>query len=150
MPTIQATDLLCTIEPVLGADVYNVGPTDYVPASRVMLTQENLRQIGAYPARVGEDWFLYLNMYQMIAGVETLVDLAAVAVEGVYWDPISRDAVAMTVAVTGVVYGQIAVGFFAAGTHVAGMYDFAITGTETEVFDLVSGKLEILPARPVP
>ena len=150
MAVIQSTDFLCTIEPVLGADVYNVGPTDYVSASRVMLTQENLRQIGAYPARVGEDWFLYLNMYQMIAGVETLVDLAAVAVEGVYWDPISRDAVAMTVAVTGVVDGQIAVGFFAAGTHVAGMYDFAITGTETEVFDLVSGKLEILPARPVP
>jgi len=149
MPTIQATDLLCTIEPVLGNDVYNVGPTDYAPASRVMLTQENLRQIGAYPARVGEDWFLYLNMYQMIAGVETLVDLSTITLTGSYWDPVSRAATALSV-VGGVPTGQILTGFLAAGTHVAGMYDFTITGTETEVFDLCSGKIEILPARPVP
>ena len=146
--TIQATDLRITIEPTIPTPEYDFGPSDSVAANAVLLTRENLRKLGAYPPRVSLDWDCNLWVYQVVGGVETAMDLTTVAVTGTYWDPVTRVATTLTVAL-GAGTGQITVSLDAAtATTVAGMFRFQITGTETEEFDLLSGWLEIQPGIP--
>jgi hypothetical protein len=44
--------------------------------------------------------------------------------------------------------GQLDISFAADDLPDAGMYRFAVTATQTEIFDLCGGWLEILPAIP--
>lgn len=147
MATIQQTDLRVTIEPRVATPEFDRGPTDSVAANAVMLTAENLRTVGAYAPRSGRDWVCYLWVYGTVSGVETAVDLTDMTIAGVYWDPIARVANTLTIA-KGAGTGQLTITFTDAQTLVAGMYDFAVSATETDIFDLLSGKLEILPAIP--
>lgn len=148
--TTQATDFRIIIEPVIVTPAMEFGPSDSVPANAVLLTSEKLRTLGAYPARSGRDWDCKLWILQTIASVETAVDLTGMALAGTYWDDVTRAAVALTITTAAGTTGLTTISFAAADLPTAGMYRFLINATETEVFDLCSGWLEILPAQPAP
>jgi hypothetical protein len=148
MATIQSVDFRVLIEPTIVTPEFDFGPSDSVAANAVLLTREFLRNMGAYPVRNGHDWDCKLHIVQSIAGVETAVDLTDMTIAGTYWDWVTRTANTLTVAKTVAASGELTVSFAAATLPTAGMYEFAITATETELFDLCSGKLEILPAIP--
>jgi hypothetical protein len=147
MATIQSTDTRITIEPTIVTPELDFGPTLSVAANAVLLTSEKLRTVGAYPPRSGHDWDCHLWVYTTVSTVETALDLADMAIAGVYFDPVSRVANTLAVA-KGAGTGQLTVSFAVADAPTAGLYGFAITATETELFDLCSGKIEILPALP--
>jgi len=148
MATIQSTDFRVTIEPRIETPEFDFGPSDSVAANAVLLTREKLRTLGAYPPRNGHDWDCKLHVLQTVAGVETAVNLTDMTIAGTYWDWVTRVANTLTVAKTVAASGEITVSFAAADVPAAGMYEFVITATETELFDLCSGKLEIMPAVP--
>lgn len=152
MATIQSTDLRIKVEPTIVTPELDFGPLDSVSANSVLLTRENLRKVGAYPPRNGQDWDCHLWVYTTIDGVETALDLADMAFTAVYWDYFARVANALTIA-AGAGTGQLTISFAADDEPTAGMYRFAVTGKETvllvtNVFDVCGGWLEILPAIP--
>ena len=148
MATIQSTNLVVQIEPTIVTPEFDFGPTDSVAANSILLTAENLRTVGAYAPRSGRDWVCNLWVLQTISGVETAVDLTDMTIAGVYWDPIARAALTLPITKPVGTAGQLTITFTDSQTLVAGVYDFAVSATETEIFDLLSGKLEILPAIP--
>ncbi len=106
--------------------------------------------MGAYPPRVGADWACSLWIYQIIAGVETLVDMTGWVLDANYWDHVTRVAVDMPIALT-VTVGELVITFPDSPVidAVAGMYEFAVQATDTPtIFDVCSGKIEFLPAMP--
>lgn len=106
--------------------------------------------MGAYPPRVGNDWQCSLFIYQVIAGVETLVDMTGWVLDANYWDNVTRIAVDMPIAL-GAGTGELVITFPDSPVidAVAGMYNFAVQATDTPtIFDVCSGKLEFLPAMP--
>jgi hypothetical protein len=147
MATIQSTNLTVKIEPAIVTPELDFGPTGSVAANAVLLTSENLRSVGAYAPRSAHDWDCHLWIYTTVAAAETALDLTDMTIAGTYYDPVSRTANTLTVA-KGAGTGQLTVSFAVADAPTAGMYRFNITATETELFDLCSGWVEILPALP--
>lgn len=149
----QSSNIVVKIEPVIAGPAIDLGPTDSVAANAVLLTRENLRTVGSYPPRVARDWKCILWLYETIAGVETIIAIDTWAIDGTYWDPITRVAVDLPIALTSTA-GQIAITLpdAPAIAAVAGMYEFAIKGTAAAdpdfSFDVCSGKIEFLPAIP--
>ncbi len=148
MATIDSTDFRVQIQPTIVTPEWDFGPSDAVAANAVLLTRENLRTMGAYPPRVGYDFDCKLHILQVIAGVETAVNLTGIAIAGTYWDWVTRVANTLTVVASVAASGELTVSFAFDDLPTAGLYEFAIKATETELFDLCSGKLEILPAVP--
>ncbi len=153
MATIQSTDLRIAVEPTIALPEFDFGPLDTVAANAVLLTRENLRKVGAYPPRNGYDWGCLLWVYQVVAGVETIMNMSDQLITGSYWDPVARAPTALTIANAGAL-GHITVSFDWLDDPVAGMYKFAVTSVApagigpTDRFDLMTGWLEILPAIP--
>jgi len=142
MATQQATDSVIKIKPTIITPEFDFGPSDSVAANSVLLTQQYLRQLGAYAPRVGRDWDCHLWYYLVIDGDETAQALTDMTVSGTYWDPIKRVANTLTTA-KGAGTGQITISFAATDSLIAGLYRFAITAVETETFEVCSGWLEI-------
>ncbi len=150
MAIIQSTDFTLTIEPVLSDIEFDFGPTDYVAANAVLLTREMLRTVGAYPPRVGHDWQCNLWLYQTIDGVKTIVDAGEWTLDATYWDAVTRVAVDLPIG-HGLADGQMVITLLDSPVidAVAGMYDFAVQAISAlDIFDVCSGKLEILPTIP--
>lgn len=152
MATIETTDTRIIVEPIIATPDYEFGPLDSVAANAVLLTRENLRKVGAYPPRVGRDWVCDLWVVFSVASVETPVDVSGWTLLGTYWDPVARVANMLPVALgAAAVTGQLVITLPDAPVDLptAGMYGFSISATDTDVFDVCSGWLEILPAMPV-
>lgn len=149
MPAVDITGIVIGIEPRIPTPEYDFGPLDTVPSNAVMLTAENLRKCGGYACRAGNDWQVLLWLWLMIDGVPTLPGAVVTTFEGSYWDPISMEAVALTLALPGA--NALSMTFANDGGHVAGMYRFLIVATVAGLeYDLCSGWLEILPGIPSP
>jgi hypothetical protein len=143
-----ATDYRITIVGLRTDPGIAFGPTDSVSADSVLLTAENLKTIGMYPAQQGLDWGVQLYVYATVSTVETLQDLTGYTFVGSYWDPVTKAATSLTVS-NGGISGYIQFNFDSDDTLTAGMYQFAIEETSGEDDSFIcSGWLEIVPARP--
>ena len=151
MAIVYAENTQVAIEPTLATPEFDFGPADRVASNAVLLTADNLRKVGAYACQAGHDWVGLCWVTQTVDTVPTALILTTLTLQGSYWDPVSREAVALTVAKPGG-DGEVSITFADTGAHVAGMYRFLITATDPTplTFDLFSGWLEILPGRPVP
>jgi len=147
MATIQATDLRIKVEPRIVGPEFDYGPLDGVAANAVLLTRDNLRKCGAYPPRSAHDWDCLLWVYQVIDGVETIMDMSGMALTATYWDDVTRVANDLTVS-NGGATGDATLSFSVASAPTAGMYRFSIQAVDTDTFELCSGWLEITPAIP--
>ena len=151
MATIQSTSLVVKVEPRWVQAEYDFGPSASMAANGVLLTRESLRTLGAYPPISGGDWDCLLHVYQVVAGVETAVDMSNFSISGVYWDAVIQTAVTLRLSDSGAASGYITVSFADGDAPVVGMYNFAIRAvdkTSMDIHELMSGKLEILPATP--
>ncbi len=148
MATVVSTDTRVIIQPEIVTPEFDKGPGDSVAANAVLLTREYLRTLGSYPPRVSQDWDCKLFMVQLIAGVETAIDLTDMTIAGTYWDDVIRVAVTRDVPKPVGTAGQLDISFDVADAPTAGMYRFLVTATETELFDLCSGWIEINYAQP--
>ena len=135
------------VEPRIVTPEIDMGPLDSVPADAVMLTTHNLHQVGGFPPRVGMDWVCVLWVYDTIVGVETVRNISTYAIAGTFWDPIARVSYDLTLGAPAAA-GFFTVTFADDGDQIAGMYQFQVTATVTDVFELASGWLEILPEYP--
>ena len=148
MPAIETTGFVIGIEPRMPTPEYDFGPLDNVSSNAVMLTADNLKKCGGYACRAGHDWQCLLWIWAVVDGVPDDADFRTTTMTGSYWDPVSREAVALTLVIAG---NSVKITIADDGGHVAGMYRFLIVATIGGlVYDLCSGWLEILPATPTP
>ncbi|MFH1603983.1 MAG: hypothetical protein ABIH03_08755 [Pseudomonadota bacterium] len=147
MATIQATDTIFRVEPLVPVPEFEWGPSDYMSANAVLLTSESLRKVGAYPPQRGYDWSCNLWCYVVVAGVPTAIDLTTSTFSAIYWDPVSLVAKDVDVA-NGPAAGQLVLSLAAVTETTPGTHRFSITVTETQVYMLCSGWIEILPVKP--
>lgn len=145
---IDTTGFVVAIEGRIPTPEYDFGPLDTVQSNAVMLIADNLRKCGSYACRAGHDWQCLLWIWEIVAGVEEASDFRTTTMTGSYWDPVSLEATALTLAVAG---NSVSITIADDAGHVAGMYRFLIVATIGGlVYDLCSGWLEILPAIPTP
>jgi len=147
MATIQVIDRLISLEPRHTTPEIDFGPMDAISADSVLITTDNLKKVGAQPPRCGQDFVCLLWVVDSISGVETFRDISGYTLTGTYWDPVSRVANTLTVAL-GSGTGDFTITFADTDSLTAGMYRFQVTATETDVFELCSGWIEITPEIP--
>lgn len=161
MAVVSVTDLRVKIFPQIEQPELEGTPTSTgIPAEKVLLTEDYLRDLGGVPYRIGDDWAVEMQIGTLQSSVFTGESLTGCTLTATIYDPISREVIDTR---TSGVANEITLDgdqstnpglfwfeFTRSETPTAGNWAFLIrcAWSDSSTTTIIEGDIDILPAIP--